>query len=39
MQISFPGGVSVAAQLGEFSVLTDQPEASGGDNSAPSPYV
>lgn len=39
MQISFPGGVSVAAQLGEFSVLTDQPVASGGDNSAPSPYA
>ena len=30
MQISFPGGVSVAAQLGEFNVLTDQPIASGG---------
>ena len=39
MQISFPGGVSVAAQLGEFSVLTDQPVAAGGDNSAPSPYA
>ena len=39
MQISFPGGVSVAAQAGDFSILTDQPEASGGENSAPSPYA
>ena len=39
MQISFPGGVAVAAQIGEFSLLTDQPVASGGDNSAPSPYA
>ncbi|HEY5672751.1 MAG TPA: OsmC family protein [Malonomonas sp.] len=39
MQISFPGGVAVAAQLGEFSLLTDQPVASGGANSAPSPYA
>lgn len=38
MQISFPGGVSVAAQLDSFQVLTDQPVAAGGDGSAPSPY-
>lgn len=39
MQISFPGGVAVAAQVGEFELLTDQPVASGGANSAPSPYA
>lgn len=39
MQISFPGGVAVAAQMGDFQVLTDQPVASGGANSAPSPYA
>ncbi len=39
MQISFPGGVAVAAQIGDFQVLTDQPVASGGANSAPSPYA
>ena len=39
MQISFPGGVAVAAQVGEFKLLTDQPVASGGANSAPSPYA
>lgn len=38
MQISFPGGLSVAAQVDSFEMLTDQPLASGGDNSAPSPY-
>lgn len=38
MQISFPGGVAVAAQLDSFTVLTDQPVASGGANSAPNPY-
>ena len=39
MQISFPGGVAVAAQIGDFNLLTDQPVASGGENSAPSPYA
>ncbi len=39
MQISFPGGVAVSAQVGEFEVLTDQPVAAGGENSAPSPYA
>ncbi len=38
MQISFPGGVAVAAQLDSFQVLTDQPVAAGGAGSAPSPY-
>jgi ribosomal protein S12 methylthiotransferase accessory factor len=31
--------VAVAAQVGEFKLLTDQPVASGGANSAPSPYA
>jgi len=38
MQISFPGGVAVAAQLGSFTILTDQPAAAGGQDEAPSPY-
>lgn len=38
MQISFPGGVAVSAQVGGFNVLTDQPPAAGGQGSAPSPY-
>ncbi len=38
MQISFPGGVAVNAKIAGFEVLTDQPLASGGEGSAPSPY-
>ena len=38
IQISFPGGVSVAAQVNGFEVLTDQPVSSGGQGQAPSPY-
>ncbi|WP_303720634.1 OsmC family protein [Malonomonas rubra] len=38
IQISFPGGVAVAAQVGDFEILTDQPVTSGGQGQAPSPY-
>lgn len=38
MEISFPGGVAVAAHYKGFTILTDQPVTSGGDNSAPSPF-
>lgn len=38
IQISFPGGVSVAAQVDGFEILTDQPIADGGQGQAPSPY-
>lgn len=38
MEISFPGGVAVEARFKGFSVRTDQPLASGGTNSAPSPF-
>jgi len=38
MQISFPGGVAVSAQVGSFNILTDQPSAAGGQGSAPAPY-
>ena len=37
MQISFPGGVAVNAAFKGFEVITDQPAANGGENSAPSP--
>ena len=33
-----PEGLRLEAQLGEFTVATDQPEADGGANSAPSPF-
>ena len=38
MEIDFPGNRKVAANFRGFSVMTDQPEAGGGDNSAPSPF-
>jgi putative redox protein len=37
--IDFPGGARVDAQLGLFTVPTDQPKEAGGDNSAPSPFL
>ena len=33
-----PTGMRLEAQLGDFTVATDQPAADGGDNSAPSPF-
>ncbi len=38
MEIGFPGGVAVEAHLGEMTIRTDQPVASGGGGSAPSPF-
>ncbi len=36
--VRFPGGVQVAARIGSFDILTDQPQDDGGDGAAPSPY-
>lgn len=38
MEIRFPGGKKVDAAYNGFTVKTDQPEAEGGDGSAPQPY-
>ncbi|NLY76308.1 MAG: osmotically inducible protein OsmC [Firmicutes bacterium] len=38
MRIRFPGGKKVDVHYKGFTVKTDQPEASGGNNSAPSPF-
>ena len=38
MEITFPGGIQVNAQFNGFEIATDQPEANGGQNSAPSPF-
>ncbi len=38
IEVSFPGGKRVNAQLGEFEVETDQPRELGGAESAPGPY-
>lgn len=38
MEISFPGGLEVAARFQGFTVPTDQPAKAGGTGSAPSPF-
>lgn len=38
VQVSFPGGKRVAAQVGSHVIETDQPAELGGQDSAPSPY-
>lgn len=38
VEVTFPGGVQVAARIGGFDILTDQPTEGGGNGSAPSPY-
>jgi ribosomal protein S12 methylthiotransferase accessory factor len=38
VKITFPGGVAVNADFDGFRVCTDQPETSGGKNSAPAPF-
>lgn len=38
MKIYFPGGQKVNADYKGFTIKTDQPEAEGGENSAPSPF-
>lgn len=39
LKMTFPGGVKVNAQIGDHTIKTDQPLYSGGDDSAPSPFV
>jgi len=38
LRVTFPGGKRVAATYQGHTILTDQPVASGGEDSAPSPY-
>ena len=39
IEVSFPGGKKVAARMGEFEILTDQPVKFGGQGSAPEPFA
>lgn len=39
MVVTFPGNLKVSAQIGDKIIVTDQPEKSGGDDSAPSPFT
>ena len=38
IKVTFPGGKKVATEVRGFTVVADQTESSGGDNSAPSPF-
>lgn len=38
IDVSFPGGLRVDALLRDFTIHTDQPAASGGEDSAPTPF-
>lgn len=38
IKVTFPGGKKVNTEIRGFVVETDQPDTSGGDNSAPSPF-
>jgi len=38
ISVTFPANLKVEATVGNFTLLTDQPEKSGGDNEAPSPF-
>jgi len=38
VEVSFPGGTKIDAQIGEFMINTDQATANGGDESAPEPF-
>jgi putative redox protein len=37
--VDFPGGARVDAHFDDFSVMTDQPAAGGGEGSAPTPFA
>jgi ribosomal protein S12 methylthiotransferase accessory factor len=39
MIVDFPGGSRVDAHFGSFTVPSDQPKESGGDDTAPSPFL
>ena len=38
IEVSFPGGKCIDAQIGEFHIRTDQPTRYGGEASAPAPF-
>jgi ribosomal protein S12 methylthiotransferase accessory factor len=38
IEVTFPGGKRVDAQVGPYVIHTDQPATAGGDGSAPAPF-
>lgn len=39
IEVSFPGGKRVDARIGDRVIMTDQPVESGGEDSAPTPFM
>jgi len=39
MIVDFPGGARVDAHFSDYTVMTDQPPAGGGEGSAPTPFA
>lgn len=39
MIVDFPGGARVDAHFNDYTVMTDQPPAGGGEGSAPTPFA
>jgi len=39
MTMTFPGGARVDAEVGSFTIRTDQPPQAGGEDSAPAPFT
>lgn len=39
IEVTFPGGAQVAANVGGFDILSDQPISAGGQASAPPPFA
>ena len=38
LEVNFPGGKKTKTNIKEFTVHTDQPKASGGDETNPTPF-
>ena len=38
IEVNFPGNLAVEAKIRDYTLLTDQPEKSGGDGSGPTPF-
>jgi ribosomal protein S12 methylthiotransferase accessory factor len=38
IDVTFPGNLAVEAKIRDYTLLTDQPEKSGGDGSGPTPF-
>ena len=39
IKVNFPGGKRVDAEVGSFTIRTDQPVSAGGEGSAPEPFT